>query len=115
MQQTPVFFNEFVHFVSPFIIVIILVIFRGIIHDNRYIVNEIKSFLKFFSVFDELSCRQIVVLISEGFALKLKHLLFEYYSAGRRETAHFAVAADYAVAGDEQRQWVFGKCAADGS
>jgi len=33
MQQAPVFFNEFVHFVSPFIIVIILVIFRVIIND----------------------------------------------------------------------------------
>ena len=51
---------------------------------------------------------------SDGFALKLKHAFFECYSAGSGESAEFTVATDYAVAGDEQRQWIFGKYAADG-
>ena len=37
---------------------------------------------------------------SEGFAFKLKHLLFEGYTAGGGEAADFAVAADYSMAGD---------------
>ena len=36
----------------------------------------------------------------DGFAFKLKHFLFERYSAGGGETSHLSVAADYSVAGD---------------
>ncbi len=47
----------------------------------------------------------------DGGILKFKHPFFESYTAGCGEAAEFAVAADYAMAGDEQRQWIFGKCA----
>jgi len=46
--------------------------------------------------------------------LKFKQSLFERYSSGSGEAADFAVAADYTVAGDNQRQGIFGKGAADG-
>jgi hypothetical protein len=52
---------------------------------------------------------------SGGFAFKFKHFLFEGDTTGSGEAAHFAVTADYTMAGDNQRQWIFSKCAADGS
>lgn len=54
-------------------------------------------------------------LAPEGFELKLQHLLFKRYSSGGGEAAEFAVAADDAVARDNQRQGISGKRAADGS
>ena len=50
----------------------------------------------------------------EDFLLKLEQPFFEFYSPWCTESADFAVAADYAVAGDNQGQWIFSKCAADG-
>ena len=47
--------------------------------------------------------------------LEFKHPFFECYSSGCGEAAEFSVASDYTVAGDNQRQWVFGKGGADGS
>ncbi len=51
---------------------------------------------------------------SGGFAFKFKHFLFEGDTTGSGEAAECSVASDYTVAGNNKRQWIFGKCAADG-
>ena len=43
-----------------------------------------------------------------------KKSLFEFYTTGSGKTAEFAIAADYTVAGDNQRQGIFRKCISDG-
>ena len=49
----------------------------------------------------------------EGLTFEIEHLLFEGYAAGSGKAPHSAVAADDAVAGDYQRQWILGKGPAD--
>lgn len=80
----------------------ISVVFRVIIYEYHYIVNDKKRFFQlFFNVFNELKLyKKIGDLDVDGFAFKLKHFLFECYSAGCGEAAHLSVAADYSVAGD---------------
>ena len=46
---------------------------------------------------------------------KCEHPLFEGYTAGGREAAHFAIGSDHAVAGDNQGQRVIGQGIADGT
>ncbi len=50
---------------------------------------------------------------SGGFAFKFKHFLFEGDTTGSGEAAEFSVASDYTVAGNNKRQGIFGKNAAD--
>jgi len=50
----------------------------------------------------------------KGLVLQVEHPLFEGYAAGGGESAESSVGADYAMAGDDQRQGVSGKCASDG-
>jgi hypothetical protein len=43
-----------------------------------------------------------------------QHPFFKFGPAGGAEAAYFAIATDYAVAGDNQGQRIFGKCATYG-
>ncbi len=45
---------------------------------------------------------------------ELEEFVFECGAARGTETADFAVAADYTVAGDNQRQWITGHHDPDG-
>jgi len=51
----------------------------------------------------------------EGLAFKCEHPLFEGYAAGGGEAAHFAISSEYAMAGDNKGQRVFGQGIADGA
>lgn len=72
-----------------------------------------KFIKNFFDEKRELKYRYAAGSEPKGFMLKLNHLSFECYSSGGGEAAEFAIASDYTVAGDNQRQWIFGKSAAD--
>lgn len=50
----------------------------------------------------------------QGVFFVQEQLFFEVYTAGGGETAEFAVASDYTMAGDNQRQGIFCKCVSNG-
>lgn len=53
------------------------------------------------------------ILLAVVFLMQ-QHLSFKCWPAESTETADFAIASDYTVTGNNQGQWIFGKCVTDG-